>query len=107
MDNHTNIQKRKRADTVKDKPAIVGAADIEETIMVEDPRFGLPSNIEDDSEDSDVDQPDNEPLEESTLFWSTQRVITQGEEGEIGLEKPSAKHQLKNTPNILRKLFII
>jgi hypothetical protein len=40
------------------------------TLIVDDSRHGLPSITEDNPEDSDVDQPDNDPLEESTLFWS-------------------------------------
>jgi hypothetical protein len=107
MDHQTNIQKRKRADIIQDALIIAGAADDEETIIVDTRRHGLPSIIEDDPDDSDVDQPDNEPLEKSTLFWSTQLVISLGEDDEIGLEKPSTKHQMKGVPNLLRKIFII
>ena len=41
-------------------------------------RYGLPSIIEDDPDDSDVDQPDDEPIEKSTLFWDIQLIISLG-----------------------------
>jgi protein tyrosine phosphatase (PTP) superfamily phosphohydrolase (DUF442 family) len=63
MDHQTNVQKRKRADIIQDALIIAGAADDEETIIVDTGRHGLPSIIEDNPDDSDVDQPDNEPLE--------------------------------------------
>ena len=66
----------------------------------------MPSIKEDNPEDSDVDQPDEEPLEKSTLFWSTQLVIKRQEDNKIGLGKPSAKHWQK-APNLLRMIFII
>jgi hypothetical protein len=107
MDSQTNIQKRKRVNTLEDALIIAGAANDEETIIVDDGRHGLPSITEDNPDDSDIDQPDNEPLEESTLFWSTQLVISLGKDDEISLGKPSTEHQMKGTPNLIRKLFII
>ena len=68
MDSQTNIQKRKRAIIFEDQQIIAGVADDENTIIVDDSRHGLPSIIEDDSDESDVDQPDNTLLEKSTLF---------------------------------------
>ena len=70
MDHQINTQKRKRAHIIQDALIIAGAADDENTIIVDTGRYGLPSIIEDDPDDSDIDQPDNEPLEKSTLFWS-------------------------------------
>jgi hypothetical protein len=107
MDNQSNFQKRKRAKTIQDMAGILGVADAKDTIIVDDPRYGLPSIEEDDSEASDVDQPDNEPLEKSTLFWSTQLIISRQEDNEIGLGKPSAEHSQKGTPNLLRMTLII
>jgi hypothetical protein len=107
MDSQANIQKRKRANTLEDVLIIAGAANDEETIIVDDRRHGLPSITEDDPDDSDIDQPDNEPLEKSTLFWSTQLVISLGKDDEISLGKPSTEHQMKGTPNLIHKLFII
>jgi hypothetical protein len=107
MDSQVNVQKRKRVNTIEDALIIAGAADDEETIIVDDGRHGLPSITEDDPDDSDVDQPDDEPLEKSTLFWSTQLIISLGKDDEIGLGNPSAEHQMKGTPTLLRKLFII
>jgi len=45
----------KRVNTLEDALIIAGAADDEETIIVDDGRYGLPSITEDDSDDSDVD----------------------------------------------------
>jgi hypothetical protein len=53
---------------------------------------GLPSNIEDDSDDSNVDQSDKEPLEKSTLWWSDQSILELGNNNKIGLRKPPVKH---------------
>jgi hypothetical protein len=73
---------------------------------VDDSCYRLPSITEDDPDDSDVDQPDNEPLEKSTLFWGTQLIISLGEDDKIGLGKPSTEHKLKGRLSLLRKLFI-
>jgi hypothetical protein len=56
------------------------------------PAFGLPAYIEDDPNDSDVDQPDDKDLKESTLFWSNQRVLSVREGDEVSLEKPTVEH---------------
>jgi len=73
---------------------------------VDDSRYGLPSITEDDPDDSDVDQPNNEPFEKSTLFWGTQLIISLEEDDKIGLGKPSAEHQIKGHLLLLCKLFI-
>jgi hypothetical protein len=49
---------------------IAGAADDEDTIIVDTGRYRLPSILEDNPDNSDIDQPDNKPLKKSTLFWS-------------------------------------
>ena len=103
----TNVQKRKRVNTLEDAFIIAHAAEDNETIIVDTSRYRLPSIIEDNPEDSDIDQPDDEPLEKSTLFWSTQLVFSQGKEDEISLGKPFVEHQMKGTPNLLRRLFIM
>ena len=101
-----NLQKRKRADTVLNKAVLEDDSDTEEMIVVHDPRFGLPSNMEDNSDESDVDQPDSQDVTQSTLFWSTQRVISREEDGQIGLAKPATKHQDKGLPALVRKSII-
>jgi hypothetical protein len=83
---------------LEDQQIIAGVADDENTIIVDDSRHGLPSIIEDDSDESDVDQPNNAPLEKSTLFWSNQLVLSLGEDDQIGVGKPPPEHQLKGTP---------
>jgi hypothetical protein len=92
MDSQTNIPKRKRVNTIKYELIIAGAADDDNTIIVDDSRYGLPSITEDDPDDSDVDQPDDKPIEKSTLFWDIQLIISLGEDNKIRLGKPSAEH---------------
>jgi hypothetical protein len=108
MDTKANIQKRKRADTAPNEYAFECSIDGEPTIIVDTSRHGLPSNIEDNPEDSDVDQPDDDPLEKSTLFQSVQLVFSMQKGDEMRIGVPSAEHHsLKNTPPLLRKIFII
>jgi len=81
--------------------------DPETTIIVDTSRHGKPSLEEDNPEDSDVDQPGDEPLEESTLFCSTQLIISRQDNDFIGLGKPSAKLQMQPTPHLQCKVHII
>ena len=55
IDTQTNIQKRKRADTVPNKHAINLLALDGPTIIVDHLCYGLPSNIKEDLDDSNVD----------------------------------------------------
>ena len=90
MDTQTSIQKRKRANTVQNEHAIDSDASNETTIICDTLHLdGKPSNIEDNSDDSDVNQPNNEPLEEFTLFKPIQLVISRKKDEELGLAKPS------------------
>jgi hypothetical protein len=109
MDTQNNVQKRKRADTVPDEYGIDLAALDGPTIIVDHLRHGLPSNIEEDSEDSDVDQPEDEPLEKSTLFQSIQLLFGMEKDDKMRMRKPTTvqDHSLRNRPTILRKIFII
>jgi hypothetical protein len=68
MDTQSNVQKRKRANTALNEPSIESEPEEETTIIVDTSHYGKPSNIEDNPDDSDADQLDDEPLEESTLF---------------------------------------
>lgn len=107
MDNHTELQKRKRAETLRNQLAIESIPEGESTIIVDTSRHGKPSLQEDDSEESDIDQPDNEPLEKSTLYWSNQLVISRQDDDTISLRKPSAEHQLKHPSHLSCKIYII
>ena len=107
MDYQINIQKRKQADIIQDVLIITGTADNEDTIIIDTRRYGLPSIIEDDPDDSDIDQPDNKSLEKLILFWSTQLIFSQGKEDKISLGKLSIEHQMKDTLNLLYRLFIM
>jgi hypothetical protein len=66
MNNLTNVQKRKRAIIVPDDTIIVDTRRLtrgpDVTDEFDDGRYRLPADKEDDSDASDVDQPDNEPL---------------------------------------------
>jgi hypothetical protein len=73
----------------------------------DDIRHRLPSNEEDDPDASDVDQADDEPLTESTLFWSRQLVISKQDDNEIGLGNPSRVYQETKAPTLLRKISFI
>ena len=110
IDNQANVQKRKRAETITEDCIIVDTtqrpANQDTDDEFDDGRHGLPSNEEDDPDDSDVDQPDEEPLTESTLFWSDQLIISRQEDHEIGLGKPTVKHQMSGTLSLLRIIFI-
>jgi hypothetical protein len=79
IDNPTNVQKRKRAVTVPDDTIIVDTRHLTRDPDIDDKfddgRYGLPADEEDDSDASDVDQPDDKPLTKSTLFWSGQLII--------------------------------
>ena len=68
IDTQTNTQKRKRVNTLQDTVVNKAKAGNEDTIIVDTLRYGLPCNIEDDSNDSDIDQIDHEILQDSTLF---------------------------------------
>ena len=81
-----NLQKRKRADLTLDSIIVLTIAEeavIQATI---DERHGKPSNIEDNSDDSDI-EPSNKELEDSTLFWVQRKLLISGNETII-LEKP-------------------
>jgi hypothetical protein len=111
MDILTNVQKRQRVDTVEDCIIVDDGTGIWANPVLEDKsdssHHGLPSNIEDDSDDSDMDQPDKEPLEESTLWWSDQSILELKGDDEIGLGKPPVEHQMKGILSLLRKTYII
>ena len=55
MDHQINTQKRKRAHIIQDALIIAGAADDEETIIIDTRRYRLLSIIEDNPDDSDID----------------------------------------------------
>lgn len=75
MDSQTNVQKRKRADSTED------------TIAIQD--LGESPNS----------QPDDESLYQSTLFWSTQRILSADQEDKLSLGIPTVGHQMKGAPS--------
>ena len=108
MGTQANIQKRKRADTVPNEHAIDLSALNGPTIIIDHQRHRLPSNIKEDSDNSNIDQPDNKPLKKSTLFQSIQLVFSMQEGDKMRIAMPSlTDNLLKNTLALLRKIFII
>jgi hypothetical protein len=107
----TNVQKRKRAETIAEDTIIVDTTDWSSSTTIDnefdDGRHRLPFNKEDDPDASDIDQPDKEALTNSTLFWSTQFVISKQDDDEIGLGKASLEHQKTKTLALLCKISII
>ena len=111
METPINNSKRKRAETITEDAVIVDTTSQHSSTAAadefDDVRHGLLSNKEDDSNASDVDQADNKPLTESTLFWSKQLVISKQDDDEMGLGNPSRVHQETKAPTLLYKISFI
>jgi hypothetical protein len=86
MATSVNLQKRKRADSTLDSIIVLTIAKEAAIQATIDERYGKPSNIEDNSNDSDIEPSDKE-LEDSTLFWVQRKLLISGNETII-LEKP-------------------
>ena len=81
-----SLQKRKRADSTFDLIIVLTIAEEAAIQATIDERHGKPSNIEDNSDNSDI-KPSNKELEDSTLFWVQRKLFISGNETII-LEKP-------------------
>jgi len=81
-----NLQKRKRADSTFDSITVLTIAKEAVIQVTIDERYRKPSNIEDNSDDLDI-EPSNKELEDSTLFWVQRKLLISGNEMII-LEKP-------------------
>lgn len=105
MATSMNVQKRKRADSTQDSITVLTIA--EEAIIQAsiDERHGLPSNIEEDSDDSDVELSHEVELEDSTLFWVQRKLIIGGNET-IFLEEPTLAERSKRLTEQSSKLII-
>ena len=86
MATSVSLQKRKRADSTLDSITVLTIAEEAAIQATLDERHGKPSNIEDDSNGSDIEQSDKLELEDLTLFWVQQKLIIGGNETII-LEK--------------------
>jgi hypothetical protein len=73
-----SLQKRKRADSTLDLITVLTIAKEAVIQATLDERHGKPSNIEDDSNGSDIEQSDKLELEDSTLFWVQRKLIISG-----------------------------
>ena len=88
MATSVSLQKRKRADPTLDSITVLTLAEeavIQATI---DERHGKPSNIENNSDDLDIELSNEVELEDSTLFWVQRKLFISSNETII-LEKPS------------------
>ena len=82
-----SLQKRKRANSILDSITVLTIAKEAAIQATLDERHGKPSNIEDDSDGSDIEQSDKLELEDSTLFWVQRKLIISSNKTII-LEKP-------------------
>ena len=82
------------------KDVIIDVFDPKTTIIVNTSQYRKPSIKEDNPEDSDVNQPNDEPLKESTLFQLTQLIISRQDNNLISLRKPFAKLKMQTTPHL-------
>ena len=64
-----SLQKRKRADSTLDSITVLTIAEEAAIQATIDERYGKSSNIEDNSDESDIEQSNEVELEDSTLFW--------------------------------------
>ena len=86
MATSISLLKRKRADSTLDSITVLTIAEEAAIQATIDERHGKPSNIEDNSDNSDI-EPSNKELEDSTLFWVQRKLLISGNETII-LEKP-------------------
>ncbi len=106
MATSMNVQKRKRANSTLDSGIVLTAAEaatIQESI---DEQHGKPSQIEDDSDDSDIEQANKAKLEDSTLFWHKSKLIIGGNEV-ISLENPTFEERTQKLTKQSSKLVIL
>ena len=109
MATSMNLQKRKRADSTFDSITVLTIAEEAAIQATIDERHGKPSNIEDNSDDSDI-EPSNKELEDSTLFWVQRKLLIGGNETII-LEKPIVTQRdqrlMEQTSKFLTYLLIL
>jgi hypothetical protein len=107
MATSVSLQKRKRADLTLDSITVLTLAKEAAIQATLDERHGKPSNIEDDSDGSDIEQGDQLELEDSTLFWVQRKLIIGGNEIII-LEKPTfAQREQRLTAQTSKFLIFI
>ena len=82
-----SLQKRKRANSTLDSIIVLTIAKEAVIQVTINERYGKPSNIEDNSDESDIKQSNEVELEDSTLFWVQRKLIISSNETII-LEKP-------------------
>jgi len=107
MATSVSLQKRKRADSTLDSITVLTLAEEAAIQATLDERHGKPSNIEDDSDGSDIEQSNKLELEDSTLFWVQRKLIIGGNETII-LEKPTfARREQRLTAQTSKFLIFI
>ena len=106
MATSVNLQKRKRADSTLDSITVLTLAKEAAIQATIDKRHGKPSNIEDDSDDSDIEPSNEVELEDSTLFWAQRKLIISGNETII-LEKPTFAQREQRLTEQASKFLIL
>jgi len=87
MATSMSLQKRKRADSTLDSITVLTLAEEAAIQATIDKRHGKPSNIENNSDDLDIELSNEVELEDSTLFWVQRKLFISSNETII-LEKP-------------------
>jgi len=101
-----NVQKRKRADSTLYCITVLTPAEAAAIQASIDERHRKPSYIEDDSDDSDVEQAIKGELEDSTLFWVQRKLIINGSEI-MSLEKPTLAERTQRLTKQASKVIIL
>jgi hypothetical protein len=101
-----SLQKRKRADSTLDSITVLTIAEEAAIQATIDERHGKPSNIEDNSDESDIEQSNEVELEDSTLFWVQRKLIIGGNETII-LEKPTFAQREQRLTEQTSKFLIL
>jgi hypothetical protein len=90
-----SLQKRKRANSILDSITVLTIAKEAAIQATIDERHGKPSNIEDNSDNSDISQSNEVELEDSMLFWVQQKLFISSNKTII-LEKPIFASEIRD-----------
>jgi hypothetical protein len=95
MATSISLQKRKRANSILDSITVLTIAEEAAIQATIDERHGKPSNIEDNSDNSDISQSKEVELEDSMLFWVQQKLFISSNKTII-LEKPIFASEIRD-----------
>ena len=106
MATSIRLQKRKQADSTLDSITVLTIAEEAAIQASINKRHRKPSNIENDSDKSDIKQSNEAELEDSTLFWAQQKLIISSNKTII-LEKPIFAQQEQRLTEQTSKFLIL